>query len=64
MLLSPLKFTLLASSIAFWWYCNNGVQNILVGIALFEVFHDMQSCRLSRSTIAREWNVTRASPDS
>ena len=33
---------LLLSSIAFWWYCNNGVQNILVGIALFEVFHDVQ----------------------
>jgi tetratricopeptide (TPR) repeat protein len=30
------------SSIAFWWYCNNGVQNILVGVALFEVFHDVQ----------------------
>ena len=39
---SPVKITLLASSIAFWWYCNNGVQNILVGIALFEVFHDVQ----------------------
>jgi Flp pilus assembly protein TadD len=40
--LSPIKLTLLVSSIAFWWYCNNGVQNILVGIALFEVFHDVQ----------------------
>jgi Flp pilus assembly protein TadD len=40
--LSPIKITLLVSSIAFWWYCNNGVQNILVGIALFEVFHDVQ----------------------
>jgi hypothetical protein len=39
---SPVKMTLLLSSIAFWWYCNNGVQNILVGIALFEVFHDVQ----------------------
>jgi len=39
---SPVKLTLLVSSIAFWWYCNNGVQNILVGIALFEVFHDVQ----------------------
>ena len=28
---SPVKMTLLVSSIAFWWYCNNGVQNILVG---------------------------------
>ena len=40
--MSPVKLTLLVSSIAFWWYCNNGVQNILVGIALFEVFHDVQ----------------------
>jgi Flp pilus assembly protein TadD len=39
---SPVKITLLVSSIGFWWYCNNGVQNILVGIALFEVFHDVQ----------------------
>lgn len=39
---SPVKLTLLVSSIGFWWYCNNGVQNILVGIALFEVFHDVQ----------------------
>ncbi|MGI8821009.1 MAG: tetratricopeptide repeat protein [Chthoniobacterales bacterium] len=39
---SPIKLALLASSIGFWWYCNNGVQNILVGIALFEVFHDVQ----------------------
>jgi Tfp pilus assembly protein PilF len=39
---SPVKITLLVSSIAFWWYCNNGVENILVGIALFEVFHDVQ----------------------
>ncbi|MDQ2947956.1 MAG: tetratricopeptide repeat protein, partial [Acidobacteriota bacterium] len=39
---SPIKLLLLASSISFWWYCNNGVQNILVGIALFEVFHDVQ----------------------
>src|SRR5205807_2580103 len=29
-------------SVAFWWYCNNGVTNILAGIALFEVFHDVQ----------------------
>jgi Flp pilus assembly protein TadD len=41
-IVSPIKITLLVSSIGFWWYCNNGVQNILVGIALFEVFHDVQ----------------------
>lgn len=41
-IVSAVKWTLLASSLAFWWYCNNGVSNILVGIALFEVFHDVQ----------------------
>ena len=39
---NPVKFALFATSIAFWWYCNNGVTNILAGIALFEVFHDTQ----------------------
>ncbi len=39
---SAVKLWLLATSLAFWWYCNNGVTNILVGIALFEVFHDVQ----------------------
>jgi hypothetical protein len=26
----------------FWWYCNNIVASVLVGVALFEVFHDVQ----------------------
>ncbi|HVI82887.1 MAG TPA: tetratricopeptide repeat protein [Chthoniobacterales bacterium] len=39
---NPVKLALFVSSIAFWWYCNNGVANILAGIALFEVFHDVQ----------------------
>ena len=39
---NPVKVALLVTSIAFWWYCNNLVANILVGIALFEVFHDVQ----------------------
>jgi tetratricopeptide (TPR) repeat protein/branched-subunit amino acid transport protein len=39
---NPVKLALLVTSIAFWWYCNNGVANILAGIALFEVFHDVQ----------------------
>jgi Flp pilus assembly protein TadD len=39
---NPVKLVLLGFSIAFWWYCNNWVLNILVGIALFEVFHDVQ----------------------
>ena len=39
---NPVKLALLATSISFWWFCNNGVTNILAGIALFEVFHDVQ----------------------
>lgn len=39
---NPVKLALFITSVAFWWYCNNGVANILAGIALFEVFHDVQ----------------------
>src|SRR5206468_130831 len=39
---NTVKAALLATTVAFWWYCNNWVYNILVGIALFEVFHDVQ----------------------
>jgi hypothetical protein len=39
---SPVKLLLLATSIGFWWYTNAVVGNMLVGIALFEVFHDVQ----------------------
>jgi tetratricopeptide (TPR) repeat protein len=39
---NPVKLALFVTSVAFWWYCNNGVANILAGIALFEVFHDVQ----------------------
>lgn len=58
---SPVKLTLLASSIGFWWYCNNGVQNILVGIALFEVFHDVQYLSIvwiyNRSRVERDESI-------
>lgn len=58
---SPVKMTLLVSSIAFWWYCNNGVQNILVGIALFEVFHDVQYLAIvwiyNRSRVERDQSI-------
>ena len=39
---SPVKVVLLITSISFWWYCNNIVASVLVGVALFEVFHDVQ----------------------
>src|SRR5256884_3498962 len=38
----PVKLVLHVASISFWWYCNNIVASVLVGIALFEVFHDVQ----------------------
>jgi Flp pilus assembly protein TadD len=59
--LSPIKIVLLTSSIGFWWYCNNGVQNILVGIALFEVFHDVQYLAIvwiyNRSRVERDESI-------
>lgn len=39
---SPVKLALLAISIAFWWFCMTSFANVIVGIALFEVFHDSQ----------------------
>jgi Tfp pilus assembly protein PilF len=46
---------LMTTSIAFWWYSNVVVGNMLVGIALFEIFHDMQYL-----TIVWSFNLTRA----
>ncbi|MEM9556205.1 MAG: tetratricopeptide repeat protein [Acidobacteriota bacterium] len=37
-----LKILLMISSFGFWFYCSVGIGNILVGVALFEVFHDVQ----------------------
>ncbi|MDA8017303.1 MAG: tetratricopeptide repeat protein [Thermoanaerobaculia bacterium] len=39
---SPIKLLLMATSFGFWWYSNVLVANLLVGIALFEIFHDVQ----------------------
>src|SRR5258708_3268900 len=58
---NPVKLVLLVSSIAFWWYCNNLVSNILVGIALFEVFHDVQYLSLvwiyNRNRVEKDSNI-------
>ena len=58
---NPVKIALLVTSIAFWWYCNNLVANILVGIALFEVFHDVQYLSLvwiyNRSRVEKDSNI-------
>ena len=58
---NPVKVALLITSIAFWWYCNNLVANILVGIALFEVFHDVQYLSLvwiyNRNRVEKDSNI-------
>ncbi len=39
---SLLKVLLLISSFAFWWFCMFWPQNMILGIVMFEVFHDVQ----------------------
>ena len=39
---SPLKLLTMVTSFGFWWYCNIAVSNLLLGILLFELFHDVQ----------------------
>lgn len=36
------KLVMLTISIAFWWYAMIGVDNVILGIAMFEIFHDVQ----------------------
>lgn len=39
---SRLKLLLLVTSVGFWWYAMIGVNNAILGVAMFEVFHDVQ----------------------
>src|SRR5262245_9375141 len=58
---SPVKIALLVTSIAFWWYCNNIVANILVGIALFQGFHDVRYLSVvwiyNRNRVEKDSNI-------
>src|SRR4030095_4077803 len=58
---NPVKLGLLVTSIAFWWYCNNLVSNILVGIALFGVFPDQAYLSLvwiyNRNRVEKDSNI-------
>jgi Flp pilus assembly protein TadD len=53
--ISIASLLLVTTSIAFWWYSNVVVGSMLVGIALFEIFHDMQYL-----TIVWIFNLNRA----
>lgn len=39
---SILKIVMLASGIGMWWYAMLGVDNLLIGVALFDICHDVQ----------------------
>jgi hypothetical protein len=39
---SPIKILLLATTVSFFWYANVSVSNLLVGIVMWELFHDVQ----------------------
>lgn len=39
---SPLKLLILASGIGLWWFTMLGVENLLIGVALFDICHDVQ----------------------
>ena len=39
---SPVKLLLFFSSFGFWWYAMVSINNVILGVALFEIFHDVQ----------------------
>jgi len=39
---SPLKFLLMASTFGFWWFSIVMINNVLLSVLLFEIFHDLQ----------------------
>ncbi len=39
---SPIKLLTMVLSFAFWWYCTVTLNNLLLGVLMWEVFHDIQ----------------------
>ena len=39
---SPVKLVCMVTSFGFWWYAMVWIDNAILGIALFEIFHDVQ----------------------
>ena len=39
---SSAKLLMMISSFGFWWYAMISINNIILGVAMFEVFHDVQ----------------------
>ena len=36
------KLIALVLSVGFWWFCMVGIRNVVLGVAMYEVFHDVQ----------------------
>ena len=58
---NPLKLLALAISFSFWWYAMVEIDHILFGIALFEIFHDVQYLGIvwvfNRKRVDRDPNI-------
>ncbi len=39
---SPIKLLSMAVAFSFWWYCMVSLNNLILGIVMFEFFHDIQ----------------------
>ena len=39
---NPVKFLVMASSFSFWWFAMVKVNDLLLGVILFEIYHDIQ----------------------
>ena len=55
---NPVKLLSLACTITLWWVANVAIENLLVGVVLFELFHDVQYL-----TIVWLFNQGRATKD-
>jgi hypothetical protein len=39
---NPVKFLLMGVSFAFWWYCTTWTGSLILGVLMWEIFHDVQ----------------------
>jgi tetratricopeptide (TPR) repeat protein len=39
---SPIKLLSMVTSFGFWWYCMAGLNNLILGVVMWEIFHDVQ----------------------
>jgi Flp pilus assembly protein TadD len=59
---NPVKLVFFAVSFGFWWFCMVAVEHLVAGIALFDVFHDVQYLALvwmfQRARVEKQAGVT------